>query len=1360
MYRYFEDEIYLDLATQLLIDVDHPNLASLLMQRLMGTYTQVKNPAHIPMAWMAMEPLVKYASKGKAQYQEVISQLLQLAHGTDINLQIMGVEALADLAAGEQCADLFNYLNDRTWILAYSIVGNMKRLQPDRIACEQLLGRLRAQAQDVRYFAALALGELERSEFVPALMKLENDPSMYVRRAMLCALGRCGSKDSGVIRVVIKALKAENGWERLEAARVAGELGLLELIPFLSEKLQDSDLRVVEQAVIALGKLKATSSLPGLYLLFQTLTSNQIDSWYGNARSRPEPLLLEKIAIAIAQISNDGSQYNTYLPWSLAAQKEELVQPTSVPEKDKTKLEHKVIEGLKKHDLLQSIIAGQIEKGSYVPLWEGRREPIQPKLPKIPRRGETLSEKSNNELNNIRKDSLDPVVRYEAFSRYAENIPANDLYNDYSNLDPSLSIQFELHRLRLKADLNNRWGYLTGLIHINLVLANTLKDDLPGLVDRINPNDINSYNLSKNDSILLLARSFPQDYEVSKLANILLKQVESGIRDRSVMAAATSLSEYDQLHRVTRILYKSGKWASRDWWTETVDAMVNRRAWEIVPELVNKLDNGEYGDRNQDSIGLLCRMGIYQASQKIENSSEKKLPLIIECMVRVELEGKTQDLISPQYIEHSDDYDRSESSNWYIIANLACETEAKTPPLEWLNTMAKFMNNVYHDEDWLGRGLRKWGKAGSIALFAEMTKISTSKNLEELCWSIITDTDRREIHNSLLLAERESILQTFVESGDSEIIKLIEAPDWGVRLLGVCLLIGRKSSLVGILAEKIILDKHPSILKTMLKFGFSSDFPELFSTLNQKQMIIKQAINNQLKTQDVETRKDLVVFLGSPIYHDFAAEIVGLLNDSDSSLIVAAIDTLRNMGAIEYKKEIRQKRNSNDDDILRAALEAALVLEDPIAPTEAIGYLRHKNGSVVKAAIAICGFQGIQDSIPLIKELIAKSEIKHPQLGVELYSQDESKLPESEIAQNYNSNLIQNDAPPMLGEEPNLETEVTSFLFNLGKGISYSGDEYSMGEGLALLLLSEIITTTYTQEGDVNYSNLFYPLELGDKFQFRLIAKIMKEDLENSAWATPEMIQGAIELLSILEISGLQKKTLVSFLGKPIDENAITEWQLIIEKVRGNLYALIKTRMKELDIDQSLVDNLGLLKQLTLNVVPTQDWTDEAIKALLYIVFAYVTKEDKEINEFFPQISQVEITKKQKEYIWGIIYSLGKEDFKDILESFFEMEEDRVHKFIRSEFMLSAQSAARLSFILYILNQFESISLDWLRYANRWSQTDPNWLMKYQEEHRSIDRYYVFSSEKGLIQNKSKPLKKINPFSNILEIVAQIEEYS
>lgn len=1357
----FQTKIYLDQATRLLIDVDYPNLASLLMQRLMRAYTQVKDPDHISNAWMTVESLGRYASKGKTQRQEVNSQLLQLVHGTDINLQIIGVEALADLTASEQCADLFNYLNDRTWILAYSIVGNMKRLQPDRMACEELVDRLSARAQDVRYFAALALGELEQSEFAPALIKLANDPSIHVRRAMLCALGRCGSKDSGVMRVVTKALKAENGWERLEAARVAGELGLLELIPFLSEKLQDSDLRVVEQAVIALGKLKATSSLPGLYLLFQKLTSNQIDYWYGNTRIRPEPLLLEKIAIAIAQLSNDGSQYNTCLPWSLMAQKEDLVQPTSVPEKDKTKLKHKVLEGLKKHDLLQSIIAGQIEKGSYVPLWEGRREPIQPKLPKIPRRGETLSEKSNIELNHIRKDSLDPVVRYEAFSRYAENIPANDLYKDYSNLDPSLSIQFELHRLRLKADPNNPWGNLTGLLHINLVLANMLKDDLPGLVDRIISNDFNPYNLSQNDSILLLARSFPQDYEVSKLANILLKQVESGIRDRSVMVAATSLSEYDQLHRVTRILYKSNKWASRDWWTETVDAMINRRAWEIVPELVNKLDNGEYGDRYQDPIGLLCRMGVYQVSQKIEDSSEKKLPLITECMVRVELEGKTQDLISPQYIEHSVDYDDGpDPSNWYIIANLACETEAKTPPLEWLNTLAKFMNNIYHDEDWLGRGLRKWGKAGSIALFAEMTKISTSKNLEELCWLLITDTNRREIHNSLLLAERESILQTFVDSRDSEIIKLIDAPDWGVRLLGVCLLIGRKSSLIRVWAEKIILDKHPSVLKTMLKFGFSSDFPELFSTLNQNQMIIKQAIKNQLKTQDVETRIDLVVFLGSPIYHDFAAEIVGLLNDSDSSLIVAAIDTLRNMGAIEYKKEIRQKRNSNDDDILRAALEAALVWEDPLAPTEAIGYLRHKNGSVVKAAVAICGFQGIQDSIPLIKEFIAKSEIEYSQPGVELYSEDESKLPESEVAQNLNPNLIQNDTPPMLGEEPNPETEVTSFLFNLGKGISYNGDDYSMGEGLALLLISEIITTTYTQEGNVNYSNLFYPLELRDKFQFRLIAKIMKEDLEKSAWATPEMIQGALELLSIFEISGLQKKPLVSFLGKPIDENAITEWQQIIEKVRGNLYAFIKTRMKELDIDQYLVDNLGLLKQLTLNAVSSQNWTDEAIKAFLYIIFAYVTKEDKEINGLFPLISQVEMTKKQKEFIWGLIYYLGKEDFKDILGSFFGMGEDRVLKFIGSEFMLSAQSAARLSFILYNLNQFESISLDWLRYANRWSQIDPNWLMKYQEERRSIDRYYVFSSENGLIQTKSEPSKKINPFSDILETATPIEEYS
>jgi hypothetical protein len=153
------------------------------------------------------------------------------------------------------------------------------------------------------------------------------------------------------------------------------------------------------------------------------------------------------------------------------------------------------------------------------------------------------------------------MVRLEAFSRYGANSTWEDIYDDYSNLDPNPHIQFELHRLGLKINQNDHWRGFTKIPHYDLMLADALKDELPNLVNRINPDELHGFDSAKKESTLLLARSFPRDYRVKELANILLKQVEDRTGDKSVMVAATSLAEYSQLYRVRRVVYKSNEWA-------------------------------------------------------------------------------------------------------------------------------------------------------------------------------------------------------------------------------------------------------------------------------------------------------------------------------------------------------------------------------------------------------------------------------------------------------------------------------------------------------------------------------------------------------------------------------------------------------------------------------------------------------------------------------------------------------------------------------------------------------------------------------------------------------------------------------
>ena len=156
-----QGDIYINLAIQLLIDIDHPNLAHLLMQRLMAAYSQQEYFTDDEfLAWQVTEWMVKYAAKGETQRQNMISQLVPQAFGTDVNLQIMAIETLADLGASEQCPRLFGYLNDRTLVIAYTIVGAIKRFQPDNDACKLLLDRLSSPRRRCSLFCHAGSGRI------------------------------------------------------------------------------------------------------------------------------------------------------------------------------------------------------------------------------------------------------------------------------------------------------------------------------------------------------------------------------------------------------------------------------------------------------------------------------------------------------------------------------------------------------------------------------------------------------------------------------------------------------------------------------------------------------------------------------------------------------------------------------------------------------------------------------------------------------------------------------------------------------------------------------------------------------------------------------------------------------------------------------------------------------------------------------------------------------------------------------------------------------------------------------------------------------------------------------------------------
>ena len=533
--------------------------------------------------------------------------------------------------------------------------------------------------------------------------------------------------------------------------------------PRANQDLQDSDLRVVEQAVIALGKLRANASLQSLYNLFQNLKTNITEYWHPEFYNRPERTIPEKIAIAIAQFTNGNSHSGIRLPWRFVTQDDDLHRAKYETEEDKPKLDHQVVQGLKNNELLQSAIAGQMERGSLKPWEEGKGVTLYPQLPRVPsEETNPLKGTSRDELILIKRTSSDPIVRLRAFSAYAEGIPPNDLRDDYSNLDPSPKVQFELHRLRLKGYPNDRWGAFMGLPHYDLMLADVLKDINPGLVNEVHPEALTFQISYKRDATLLFSSLFSQDYKVDRLRNVLLQQVEAGNRDKSVMGAVSSLAEYHQTHRITSAIRKVNNWEQQNWWSDAMEPMVRKRAWHIVPELFKKAnDDRRSGNLQQVAIDHLCSMGIYQAARLLDGFPENYFNFILPARIGIELGDKTKNLI-PQYrYDRPADSDSSEVINWYMAANLACETETEVPPHEWSFSVAKYINDVRRDEDWLGRGLRKWGKVGTMALFAEMTSLLSQQDLENLCWSLISTSTQRFSYDSFRPEDREAILRSF-----------------------------------------------------------------------------------------------------------------------------------------------------------------------------------------------------------------------------------------------------------------------------------------------------------------------------------------------------------------------------------------------------------------------------------------------------------------------------------------------------------------------------------------------------------------------------------------------------------------------
>ncbi len=125
----------------------------------------------------------------------------------------------------------------------------------------------------VRLEAVVALGQSQRTEFIPALLVRLSDERSEIRRQaimMLKGFRKFEDKREKIADAIVELLNDTDYRVRMWAALALGELGVLTVIPRLIAKLGDRQIAVKKAAAQSLGMLRDKKAIEPL---INTMTS-------------------------------------------------------------------------------------------------------------------------------------------------------------------------------------------------------------------------------------------------------------------------------------------------------------------------------------------------------------------------------------------------------------------------------------------------------------------------------------------------------------------------------------------------------------------------------------------------------------------------------------------------------------------------------------------------------------------------------------------------------------------------------------------------------------------------------------------------------------------------------------------------------------------------------------------------------------------------------------------------------------------------------------------------------------------------------------------------------------------------------
>lgn len=193
-----------------------------------------------------------------------VSDLLKALNDISEDVRVSVAEALGKLKANIASQSLLEVLKNTnnsflfrgTAIMALANIGDANAAS-DISEC-----LLNDNDENIRPFAAFALGEIRNTTALPALIAALDDPHFTVRQAAAYALGKI--KDTSAIPALQKALHDSNSRVRENIVYALGEIGGTSAIPALIKALQDTDIVITDRTLGALKRIGTSEALAAI----------------------------------------------------------------------------------------------------------------------------------------------------------------------------------------------------------------------------------------------------------------------------------------------------------------------------------------------------------------------------------------------------------------------------------------------------------------------------------------------------------------------------------------------------------------------------------------------------------------------------------------------------------------------------------------------------------------------------------------------------------------------------------------------------------------------------------------------------------------------------------------------------------------------------------------------------------------------------------------------------------------------------------------------------------------------------------------------------------------------------------------